>query len=373
MKKKILYFCNVDWFFISHRLPIGLAAIDEGYEVHLSTKFTGAEDDLISYGFKIHPIEIDRNFNLIKTIKSFFQIVFLIRTIKPQIIHAITIKPIIFAGVASKFFRNVGFVSSISGLGYVFISSDLKALLTKFLVKLVYKFVFSKEKLKVIFQNSDDLNVIQEICKIQKSKFLLIRGSGVDLHFYKPKKKNSNSQKILFASRLLKSKGLFEFIEAAKELNSKKVKFLVAGILDKDNPDFVSQEQINDWESLGLIKFFGYIKNMKDLICDSSIVVLPSYYGEGLPKILIEAAACGKPVVTTDHQGCRDAIIPDKTGILVPIKDSSALTRAIKKLINSPKLCEQMGKEGRKLAISDFDIQNVIEKHLEIYSELIKS
>ena len=109
---------------------------------------------------------------------------------------------------------------------------------------------------------------------------------------------------------------------------------------------------------------------MRDLISDSKIVVLPSYYGEGLPKILIEAAACGKPVITSDHQGCRDAIIPDKTGILVPIKNSKALTKAVNKLLNSPELCEEMGKAGRKLAISKFDIQDVISKHLEIYSEL---
>lgn len=370
MKKKILYICNVDWFFVSHRLPVGLSAIADGYEVHLASKFTGVENQLIENGFKVHSLDIDRNFNLVKTIKSFFQIIFLIKVIKPEVVHAITIKPIIFGGIACRFFSNVGFVASLSGLGYIFISSDLKALVTKFIVKFVYKFIFAKEKLKIICQNLDDLNVIQRICKLNKGKFFLIKGSGVDLDYYKPIKKLGISYKILFASRLLKSKGLLEFIEAAKDLSTKNVRFLVAGILDKDNPDCVPLEKIKYWESLGIIDFCGYIKNMKDLICESNMVVLPSYYGEGLPKILIEAAACGKPVITSDHQGCRDAIIPDKTGILVPIKNSKALTKAVNKLLNSPELCEEMGKAGRKLAISKFDIQDVISKHLEIYSEL---
>ncbi len=373
MKKKILFIANVDWFYLSHRLNIGLEAIKEDYEVHLAAKFTGCEQRLLSLGFILHPIVIDRGSNLVKTTKSFFQIFFLINKIKPDIVHAITIKPIIFGGLAAKFFSNVAFVASVSGLGYLFSSSDLKALFIKFFAKLFYRLVFSKQKIKVIFQNKEDLNKISEICNLNSKKIALIKGSGVDLGVYKPIKKKLDSNIILFASRLLKSKGLIEFVKSAKEMKSKNLIFFVAGMLDKENPDCISKEQINKWERSGIIKYCGYIENMRDLICESKIVVLPSYYGEGLPKILIEAAACGKPIITTDHQGCRDAIIPNKTGFLIPIRDSKALTLALNKLLASSRLCEKMGVAGREFAIKNFNIKSVNDKHLKIYYDLIKN
>ncbi len=373
MKKKILFIANVDWFYCSHRLNIGLEAIKDDYEVHLAAKFTGCEDKLIPLGFNLHPIVIDRGSNLIKTAKSFFQIFYLIKKINPDIVHSITIKPIIIGGFVAKFFTNLAFVASVSGLGYLFISSDLKALLIKFFAKFLYKLAFSKKKLKVIFQNKEDLKTISKICNLNFKNISLIRGSGVDLEFFKPTTKQPDENIILFASRLLKSKGLIEFIESAKIMKSKNFTFMVAGKLDKENPDCISIEQINHWERSGIIKYCGYIENMRDLICDSKIVVLPSYYGEGLPKILIEAAACGKPIVTTDHQGCRDAIIPNITGLLIPIRDSRALTSALIKLLNSPDLCKKMGFAARDFAKKNFDIKSVNAKHLSIYSELIKN
>ena len=373
MKKKILFIVNADWFYCSHRLNIGIEAIKNNYEVHLATKFTGCEKKLIPLGFKLHPIVFDRGSNLIKTLKSFFQIFFLIKRIKPDIVHSITLKPIIFGGFAAKFLTNVAFVASVSGLGYLFISSDLRALILKFFAKFFIKIAFSKENLKVIFQNKEDLKEISQMCNLNFRKTYLIKGSGVDLEFYKPLKNESDSKNILFASRLLKSKGLLEFVESAKVMNSKKCNFLVAGMLDKENPDCVSEELINEWVRNGIIKYCGYIKNIRDLICQSKIVVLPSYYGEGLPKILIEAAACGKPIITTDHQGCRDAIIPNKTGILIPARNTKALIFALKKLLESPNLCEKMGKAGRNFAVENFDINRVNSQHLRIYEQLVKN
>ena len=372
MKKKILFIVNADWFYCSHRLNIGLEAIKNNYEVHLATKFTGCEEKLIPLGFKLHPIVFDRGSHLIKTAKSFFQIFFLIKRINPDIVHAITLKPIIFGGFAAKFLTNVSFVASVSGLGYLFISSDLKALILKFFAKFFIRLAFSKENLKVIFQNAEDLKKISRLCNLNLNKTDLIKGSGVDLNFFKPLIIESDTKNILFASRLLKSKGLLEFIECAKVMKNKNITFLVAGMFDKENPDCISKRQINKWERNGIIKYCGYIKNIRDLIYESKVVVLPSYYGEGLPKILIEAAACGKPIITTDHQGCRDAIIPNKTGLLIPARDVKALTSALEEILNSPQLCKEMGLAARKHAVANFDIKSVNEKHLKIYNELVK-
>ena len=182
--------------------------------------------------------------------------------------------------------------------------------------------------------------------------------------------KDINTNEILFASRLLKTKGILEFIESAKELNDKKYKFIIAGKLDFENPDCISIEQLRKWESDNYIKYLGEAENVRDLIRKSKIVVLPSYYKRS-SKILIEAAACGKPVITTNHPGCRDAILPNKTGLLIPIKNSKELSIAINKLFESPKLYKSMSKEARKLAIRKFDIKMVIKSHMEIYSELM--
>ena len=172
MKKKILFIVNTDWFYCSHRINIGIEAIKNNYEVHLATKFTGCEKKLIPLGFNLHPIVFDRGSHLIKTAKSFIQIFFLIKKIKPDIVHAITLKPIIFGGFASKFLKNVVFVASVSGLGYLFISSDLRALILKFFAKFFIRIAFSKKKLKVIFQNNEDLKEISRLCNLNLKKLI---------------------------------------------------------------------------------------------------------------------------------------------------------------------------------------------------------
>jgi len=370
-KKKILFITNVDWFFVSHRMPIGLEALKKGYEVHLAAKFTGKEEYLISNGIKVHNIDFQRcGMSFYFSLISFLNILRIIRKIKPDLIHAITIKPVIFGGIAARIYNKASFVASISGLGYVFISKNFKARLSKILVVLSYKLALSNKKMKVIFQNNFDKNTISKICNLNNCNSLLIKGSGVDLNFYKPKKDNLESNIILFASRLLISKGIIEFIESAKNLNSKGYKFLVVGKIDIENPDCISKDDLLKYQNAGIIEYGGESNNVKDLILQSKIIVLPSYYGEGLPKILIEAAACGKPVITTDHPGCRDSIIPNKTGLLIPVKDSSSLTSAIEKLFKSKSKCIKMGAEARKFASTNFDIKEVIKKHMQIYNKL---
>ena len=372
MKKKILFISNVDWFFISHRLPIGLEAISKGYEVHLISKFTEHKSELLKYGFILHPVEIHRTQkNIFNLIKNFIIILKVIKKVKPNLIHAVTIKPVIFGGIASRIFNDIPFVASISGLGYVFVSKGKVVRIIKKIIKIVYKYSFSNKFLKVIFQNKDDKKIIQRFCSLKNKDSIIINGSGIDLNIYKPSEENHLSNKILFASRLLKSKGIFEFVESAKEFKGENVDFIIAGKLDKDNPDCVPIDLIRNWESNGIINYVGYRKDMYRLICQSRIVILPSYYGEGLPKILIEAAACGVPVITTDHPGCRDAIIPEITGLLVPIKNSKSLTNAIKRLLENNNLCSMMGKSGRDMALNRYDINHVVHTHMNIYSELI--
>ncbi len=370
-RKKILFIVNTDWFFVSHRLPIALAAIDNGYEVHLATKITTKAKFLTSQGLYLHDLPIARSSpNPFRLANAFFFMFVLINSIKPDIIHAITIKPVLLAGFISRFYPKINFVASISGLGYVFISKGNIAKLRLILVKLLYTFSFTKTNLKVIFQNQEDINMIKSFCKLKDSKVILIPGSGIDLQEYSFSNIPAGKPIVLFASRLLVSKGILEFIKASMLVDSSR--FLVAGKIDQENPDSIDMQTIRDWEVSGFGEYCGFEINIQKLISKSTMVVLPSFYGEGLPKILIEAAACGRPVITTDHPGCRDAIIPNRSGILIPTKDTESLVVAINKLLNSKELCIKMGREAREYAEKKFNIKHVIEKHIEAYEKFFK-
>ncbi len=372
MKGKILFITNVDWFFISHRLEIGLKAISEGYEVHIATGFTDCKNDLISKGFITHEIDIDRcKTNIFNSLKTFLHILMITYKIKPDIIHSITIKPVLFGGIASRFFKKINFVASISGLGYLFISRSKLNKIIRIFVKILYRFSLSRKRVKVIFQNSNDEKIITKCCNLKNEDKILIPGSGIDLDFFKPDQTTKKSDTVLFASRLLISKGILEFIKSAEALNHLGYKFLIAGKLDIDNPDCISKKELDEYVKKGIVEYLGEIKNIRELLQKSKILVLPSFYGEGLPKILIESAACGLPVITTDHPGCRDAIIPGKTGIIVPVKDTQSIIKGIHTLFQSPVIYENMSRDARVLALKKYDVKDVVRKHLEIYDQLV--
>ena len=375
MKRKIriLYIVNVDWFFISHRLPIALSAIESGYEVHVATAVTGFENEFKKHGIHLHKLKLERaGINPFKNLLSTIEMISVINKVSPIIVHLVTIKPIILGGIATLFSKiysrsEISIVSSITGVGYPFTSETIKAKLLKLIISRLYKISFYHKFRCIIFQNKDDLNLISSLLKLKSKEKVLIPGSGVNLEDYKYSKLPSGKPIIIFPARLLKSKGIFEFVEASKYvLNSR---FVIVGRIDNNNRDCISQKVLNNWVADGLIEYWGYSKSMYETLKKSTIVVLPSYK-EGLPKVLIEAAACGRPIVTTDVTGCRDAIEHNKTGYLVPVKDYKSLSKAIIYLLKNPDVMYQMGKEGRALAEKKYDINYVIKRHLEIYKNL---
>lgn len=368
--KKILFIVNLDKFFVSHRLPIAISLIELGHEVHIATKFTDQESLLKNLGLQTHDLPIKRaSLSLFSNFLTLLKIFKLINLIKPNLIHLITIKPILFGGLCSYYFKKIPIVASVSGLGFVFSDNGKFSKYRKKIITLLYKLALNNKNNVVIFQNKDDRNTLLKLTNLKKKNTRLIFGSGVDLNKYSVKRRESQPPIVLFAGRLLISKGILDFISASKLL--KNIRFVIAGSFDEENPDCIKPSFINKMTSAGFIEYWGYNKNMVETIRLSSIVVLPSYYGEGLPKILIEAAACGKPVITTDHPGCRDAIINNVSGILIPIKSPIAIANAIKKIISSESLRKSMGKEGRILAEKKFSIKEVVSKHIDIYRELI--
>ena len=376
MKKKLLFIVNVDWFFISHRLPIALAAIQSGYDVYLACQITDKQQILESYGIKVMPIPLTRTgtslFTEIKSLASIYQC---IRKVNPDILHLVTIKPVLYGGIITRFVRipRPRIVASISGLGYIFIASDKKTKLFKTCIVWLYKVALSGKNTAVIFQNTNDSELFIKNKIITTNQIRMTRGSGVDLENYVVTTCPEGIPIVIFMARLLKDKGILEFVEAARLLKKRnqKIRMVLVGQPDS-NPKSVDLATVSQWENENTIEYWGHSTNAPETISNSTIVVLPSYR-EGLPKILIEAAACGRAVITTDVPGCRDAIIPNITGLLVPPKNAHELAAAIEKLTKDIPTCKKMGAAGRLLAEKEFSIVDVINIHLAIYSENIPS
>ena len=369
MNKKLLFIVNVDWFFISHRLPIALSAKKKGYEVHIACGMTDKQSYMQDLGLITHSLNLSRGSTSIRQeLKSYNDIKNILKTVQPDIIHFVTIKPVLYGGIASRFIHLKNRVFAISGLGYVFTSNSLKTSILRFFIVQLYKIALGGSNLKVIVQNLNDKEILTKN-KIVQDKFItLIRGSGVDIKHYTYEKEPSGTPIIVMASRLLNDKGVMEFTQAAKILLSKDINaiFRLYGDIDEDNPASLNLEELTKIKNEDIVEIHGYEKNIANVFSNSNIVVLPSYR-EGLPKVLIEAAASGRAVVTTDVPGCRDAIEAEKTGLLVKVKDSQSLANAIKKLIQDKSLRISMGDAGRALAKSEFTIEKVIGTHLSIY------
>ena len=373
--KKLLILVNDLGFFISHRLLIAEASFAKGFDVVVGYGELGTADKdfLINKGFKIKHIPMYRvSINFVKELKTLLYVWKFFKIEKPDIAHLVTIKPYLYGGIISRLLGTPALVSAVSGLGTIFISKDLKFRIIRFLLYPIYKMAFNHINQKIIVQNNDDLKVLADWGVLKAIKTKLLKGSGVDINNFKNLEEPSGIISICFASRLLRDKGLNEFVLAAKILKERGViaKFYVAGDLDLNNPTGLSIDDFNKLKKIEYIEVLGFQKDIPRLYANSHIICLPSYR-EGLPKSLIEAAAAGRAIVTTDVPGCRDAIIPNKTGLLVPVKNSYKLADALQWLIENPDKRVAMGKAGRKLAEKNFAVDNVVQNHLDIYQELL--
>ena len=372
--KKILFVVNSPEFFLSHRLPIALAARDAGYEVHVATADGDAVREIRSLDLIHHTVAIARSGqNPLAELGSIIGLYRLFRELRPDVVHLITIKPVLYGGIAARFAGIPAVVAAVSGLGTVFVAQSAAARARRALVSGLYRLAFSQRRLAVIFQNPDDRDGLLEIGALRKDQVRMIRGSGVDLANYSCVPEPESTPVVVMAARLLRDKGVYEFVEAARLLKSRGVKVVIRliGAPDPGNPTSVAQAELDGWAAEGVVELPGYRSDIAQQYAAANIVCLPSYR-EGLPKGLVEAAACGRAVVTTDVPGCRDAIEPDVTGVLVPVKSAPSLADALQALIEEPERRMRMGKAGRELAERVFSIDRIVEQHLAIYKELLE-
>ena len=365
---------NADWFFLSHRLPIALAALDAGYEVHLACALTGRRAEIESHGFAVHELPISRRgMSAIEQIATVRAMAALMRSLAPDIVHLVTIKPVLLGGLAARMARVPSVVAAISGMGYIFLARGAMARVRRAAVGLLYRIALGRRNVTVIVQNPDDAALIHKLAGLDPAQIERIRGSGVDLAVCAAAPLPQGEPVVVFAARLLADKGLREFVAAARQLKAEGIaaRFVVAGDPDPDNPASVLPAEIEAWRREGVAAFPGFQADIAGLFATAHVVVLPSYR-EGLPKVLIEAAACGRPVVTTDVPGCRDAVEAGRTALLVPAMEVAALAAAIRHLVEDRELAARMGAEGRRLAEAEFSIERVVAAHLEIYSHALE-
>ena len=372
---KLIYIVNIDWFFISHRLPIALEALKLGYEVHIFAKDTGRMTYLESLGLNIHPINLERgSINPFQTLKLLRALRHKLKAIQPDIVHLVTIKPVLIGGLASILAKVPSIVYAISGLGFIFTNTMLKAKILRLGIIPLYRLAISAKNKTVIVQNLDDLRILRQYVSIPESQTALIPGSGVDLRQFDFQPIPLKNKIVLMACRLLADKGVYEFHKSALLLRNKypDVKFVLVGGIDPDNPTSLTKKELNEWVQKGDLEWWGHQSNMSEVLSQATVVVLPSYR-EGMPKVLLEAQALGRPIVTTDVPGCREAIENGKTGFLVQVKDEHSLANAIEKLITNDELCLEFSHNARALAEQKFDIEQVVKTHMNIYENLVQS
>jgi len=376
---KIYFIVNHCAFFVSHRLALAVEAKRKGWDVKLIIGQAGSEEmempaveKLNRAGIKYQRLSFTTvGMNPFRELLGLLQLILILRKEKPNIVHTVSPKGMLYGGVAARLARIKGLIVAISGMGYLYSSKG--GLVKRSIVKVVdmlTSFVLRHSNKMLIVQNQDDLNYFVDKRSIENKRVCLIPGSGVELNKF-PKSNIAESNIVLFPARLLKDKGIYEFVEAARIIRAKGCdwKFVLAGAANYGNPTSVNKELAESWVEEGIVEWLGYVGDMIPIYAKSAIVCLPSYR-EGMPKVLLEAAAAGKAVVTTDVIGCREAIIDGKTGILVPDKSVTPLVEALELLINDKDKRELYGNEGRKLAEKKFSIESVISSTFGVYEKL---
>lgn len=369
---RIAFVVNYDYFFLSHRLPLALEAINKGYEVYLLAIDTGKRSDIESYGIKFINYYIKpTGKNPIQEIKTVLSLRSIYKKIKPDIIHHITLKVSLLGCIAAKSLGLKCCVNAISGFGYAF-TDERKGLLQS-LIKTEMAIAFRGGYWQFILQNPDDMEILNSLSYINDNQLNLIRGSGVDLNqfSYKEPIKKEKVQ-LLFAARMLGDKGVRELIAAMKSVRNQiidKACLVLAGDCNSNNPTVLSENEIKSFLESGYIEWIGYQNDMVKANTEADIAILPSYR-EGLPKTLIEACAIGRPIITTDVTGCKECVKDGYNGILVPLKNVEKLAEAIVYLVNNDNDRIMMGKNSRTLAEQYFSIDIVIKKHFDIYNRI---
>lgn len=372
-RPKLMFVVTEDFYFVSHRLPLAVAARQAGYEVIVATNVDRHGPLIRDAGITLCPLPFNRGgVNPLNEFRTLMRLVRLYRQQAPDIVHHVALKPVIYGSLAARLARVRAIVNALGGLGYVFSSMSLRATFLRLLAKPILKLALSGTNSRLIIQNSDDRRRLIAGGLVSANSVRLIRGAGVDPEGYCKAPPDAAVPLIVLPARLLHEKGVGEFVEAARILKEGGInaRFALVGRPDSANPASVTQAEVDAWVSQGVVEAWGWQEDMRAIFCESQIVCLPSYH-EGLPKALLEAAASGCGIVTTDIPGCREIVQHGETGWLVPPRNAEALAEALREAILLPEKRKQYGVAVRASVAANFSVQSVIRETMAIYGELI--
>jgi glycosyltransferase involved in cell wall biosynthesis len=376
---KAVLFANTDWYLYNFRRALALALQRQGYEVLLISPAGPYGDKLRALGLRWESVPMARrSLNPLREAALLWHLVRLLRREQPTLVHGFTIKCAVYGSLAARLAGVPARVNAVAGMGYVFTSPQLKARLLRPVVRGLLRLALGGSGARLILQNADDVALFRQAGLVDPEHIRLIRGSGVNCAQFaagmRARPPGDGRMRVLLASRLLWDKGLAEFVAALRQLRlqGRTVHALLAGTPDPGNPATVPEATIREWVAEGLVSWLGHVDDMAGLLGSVDVVVLPSHR-EGLPRTLVEAAACGLPLITTDVPGCREVVSDGVDGLLVPRGDSKALAQAIRRLQDDPELARRLGVAARLKARSQFDEHIVIQRTLEVYAELCES
>lgn len=368
---KILLFANTEWYLYNFRLPLANALRDAGHEVVLVSPPGRYAALLVEQGFRHVSFPLSRRgVNPIAEIATITRLCALYRREKADLLHHFTIKCVLYGSIAARVVGIRRVINAVPGLGHVFVDPGWGPRLLRPLVKVLYKFALRGTQ--VIFQNPDNLEAFKTLGLLKPQSTHLIRGSGIDTDRFRPVPRAAPRPDVLvlFAGRLLESKGILEYVDAARIARAQMphLRFVAAGDPDPGNPASCDAQTLESWRQEGIVDFPGHSDRIGDLIENADIAALPSH-GEGLPRFLLEAAACGLPLIAADVPGCREIVRDGKNGYLVPVRDAKALAAAIVELARDAGRRAGMGAESRRMACEEFSQAEVLRRTLDVYRQ----
>jgi glycosyltransferase involved in cell wall biosynthesis len=374
-RPKLLFLVTEDWSFVSHRLQLAQAALEAGYEVHVATRVDREADRIREAGLILHPLALQRSvFSPRGHLRAVREVTRIYREVRPDIVHHVALRPVVYGGIAARRADVARGINAIAGLGFVFTERSWKAALIRPLVLAVLRRILRPSGWITLFQNPDDQNFLTGACGLDSARVSLIRGAGVDTETFVPLPEPAEGPvTIAVASRMVRFKGIADLVAASEQLQSRGVahRLLLAGTPDTTNPAVISEAELAEWDRQPQIEWRGHVADVRSLWAEAHVAALASHGGEGLPKTLLEAAACGRPVVATDVPGTREVVQHDRTGLLVPPRRPDLLAAALERLVLDAEERRRFGAAGRALVERELSLRSVAEHTLSLYRRLL--
>lgn len=371
--KRLLFIVSEDWYFVSHRLHLGEAAVQAGYHVGVLTRVSKHRQRIESAGIEVLQWNLNRRSSSpIAELRAIWEIASALRGFRPDLIHAVALKPVLYSALASRLVGLHRRVFAMGGLGYSFASERALTRLMRPVVVSAFRLALSGAGTRLILQNPDDLELLVTSRVIDAERLRLIRGAGVDTKTFLPRHEQGGPPLVVLPARMLWDKGIAEFVACAQEFRRRglAVRFVLVGDPDSHNPECVPEAKLRQWVDEGAVEWWGRRDDMPEVLAQAHIVCLPSYR-EGLPKVLLEAASCARPIVTYDVPGCREVVRHCSNGLLVPLKDNQRLSEAITELVTNPGLRQRMGAAGREMVLQEFSQERIAAETKRVWDEVL--